>query len=89
MLVTLLIAGYCVHRAFFARDTQEAPASSASRSPAQAPPLARLCGQAGWPQARVGGGAYVVQNDGPRMHNHRRKSAVLRGQLVDLRTGRW
>jgi Glycosyl hydrolase family 12 len=26
-------------------------------------PLARLCGQAGWPETRVAGGAYVVQND--------------------------
>jgi hypothetical protein len=26
-------------------------------------PLTRLCGQAGWPETRVGGGAYVVQND--------------------------
>jgi hypothetical protein len=28
-----------------------------------APPFARLCGQAGWPEASVGGGAYIVQND--------------------------
>lgn len=27
------------------------------------PPATRLCGQAGWPEASVGGGAYVVQND--------------------------
>ena len=26
-------------------------------------PLTRLCGQADWPETRVGGGAYVVQND--------------------------
>lgn len=25
--------------------------------------VARLCGQAGWPEARVDGGAYIVQND--------------------------
>lgn len=27
------------------------------------PPAARLCGQAGWPEVSVGGGAYIVQND--------------------------
>jgi cellulose 1,4-beta-cellobiosidase len=41
-----------------------APASRSARSAApQAPPLARLCGQAGWPETPVDGGAYIVQND--------------------------
>jgi glycosyl hydrolase family 12 len=35
----------------------------ASSAPGSAPPFARLCGQAGWPEASVGGGSYVVQND--------------------------
>lgn len=33
------------------------------RSAASHAPVARLCGQAGWPERRVGSGAYVVQND--------------------------
>lgn len=35
--------------------------ASATRDSAR--PFAQLCGQAGWPEASVGGGAYIVQND--------------------------
>ena len=39
--------------------------SSRTAAPASAktPAVARLCGQAGWPETPVDGGAYIVQND--------------------------
>ena len=37
--------------------------ASATPSPAATAPLARLCGQAGWPEKSVDGGTYIVQND--------------------------
>ena len=48
----LLAGGLPACRAATARPSASAHASQA-----------RLCGQKGWPEKRVGGGAYVVQND--------------------------
>ncbi len=49
-----------------AGPAQAGPSPQATRSPAaghrRAAP-ARLCGQAGWPETHVGGGAYIIQND--------------------------
>jgi cellulose 1,4-beta-cellobiosidase len=53
-LAALLIGGCSANRA----STPTAPPA-----PGNAASPALLCGQAGWPEAQVDGGAYVVQND--------------------------
>jgi cellulose 1,4-beta-cellobiosidase len=60
MLVALPVVACSVQHAFSSRGSTSRAAAAPS---SQAPPLARLCGQAGWPEAQVDGGAYIVQND--------------------------
>jgi cellulose 1,4-beta-cellobiosidase len=66
-LAVLLLGGFSAYRAFSPRAAASRPAVAAPSSPAaslpETSPQARLCGQAGWPEAPVGGGAYIVQND--------------------------
>ena len=66
IVITLVIVlgGFSMYRAFFSRAaaSHRAVAKPSSQVASQ-PPSARLCGQAGWPEANVDGGAYIVQND--------------------------
>jgi cellulose 1,4-beta-cellobiosidase len=58
-LAVALAGGCSAHRSLPARTAPHTvtPATARARS------LTRLCGQAGWPEAAVDGGAYIVQND--------------------------
>ena len=66
IVITLVIVlgGFGTYRAFFSRAAapDRAVAKPSSQVAVQ-PPSTRLCGQAGWPEANVDGGAYIVQND--------------------------
>ena len=64
MTLVILLGGFSAYRAFLSRTAafHRAVAKPSSQVAAQ-PPLAQLCGQAGWPETRVDGGAYIVQND--------------------------
>jgi cellulose 1,4-beta-cellobiosidase len=74
----LLIGGFFGNRTFFSRTADSTPASESNDSktaaaapssatvtpsPAQTPSLTWLCGQVGWPEKSVDGGAYIVQNN--------------------------
>ena len=58
-LAVALAGGCSAHRPLSSRTAIHTVTSARAR----ARPLTRLCGQAGWPEAGVDGGAYVVQND--------------------------
>ncbi len=60
----MLLGGFFIYRALSSR-TAVSPRAVAEPSPqvASQPPVARLCGQAGWPETQVEGGTYIVQND--------------------------
>lgn len=55
MLVFLLAGGVAA--------CQGPSSSTAAPAPTKTPTVTRLCGQAGWPETPVDGGAYMVQND--------------------------
>ena len=56
-LAFLLIGGFVTHQAVFSHAATRTPAGETTAAGTQ------LCGQAGWPEAPVDGGAYIVQND--------------------------
>lgn len=61
--VILLVGGLLAYRTAVSSGTAVSHRAAAVRSFRVSAPVAWLCGQAGWPEKGVGGGAYVVQND--------------------------
>jgi hypothetical protein len=57
MLAIFLIGGFSVYRALLSHAATRTPAAETTAA------AGRLCGQAGWPETAVDGGAYIVQND--------------------------
>ena len=64
IVITLVVVlgGFGVPGVLFPHRRSPTAAKSSAQVASQPPP-AQLCGQAGWPEAHVDGGAYVVQND--------------------------
>jgi hypothetical protein len=64
LTLAIVVGGFAAYRAHFSRTaTSQRAVAAPSSQVTSAPPVARLCGQAGWPETPVGGGAYIVQND--------------------------